>query len=637
MSAAPVGADPPLVERRLDAKLLRVSAITLPHRARGSLSTSAAAVAAAVSAVRGVAAHRPDLICLPENALYDGLADRRPSQVAVPACHDLIERFSDLARECGALLAVPFLEAADDAVYNAVILLDPTGERPGIYRKQLLWPSNDPMGALEGGLSPGDGAGAFPTRFGTVGVRICLEVQYPSLWQDLATSRAKLVLFPSEQAGGAILCARAWQTRSYILSAVSKGGPSALINPVGQPVAQWGPGSVAPVFEIGLDYEVVHLDPAEDTLRWLARRLRGRVAFEFREAERVCLVTSTDPTIATATLLSDADIPTLDAYLDGVRAQNRASAEARVARRTSSLGESRTVGPARPLDQSPRVSVVVPSRGDSPGLRRTLGALARQQLNGSPAEIVVVLNGAQTDLPAPPEGVLVVHEPTRGPAAARNTGIRVSSGEVIALVDDDCEPSPQWLQSALDALRRAGPGAVVAGAITRSGAEQNLVSRFDSVSYLRQQDYVRYSKAFVTANVTMYRSVFDRVGGFDESFPEAAGEDWDWARRAGRLGVPIVYAEKAAIDHPCLTDSTALRAKAERLGRGEARLRQKYAPHAAPVGLLAEVGRQLRRSRGHTKLPLGERLRLEGLSVMVGYWMWQGRRGGVGAGGKRDS
>jgi GT2 family glycosyltransferase len=168
---------------------------------------------------------------------------------------------------------------------------------------------------------------------------------------------------------------------------------------------------------------------------------------------------------------------------------------------------------------------------------------------------------------------------------------------------------------------------VVAGAITRSGAEENLVSRFDSISYLRQENYVRYSKAFVTANVILHRSVFERVGGFDESFPEAAGEDWDWARRAGRLGVPIVYDEKAAIDHPCMTGVRALRAKAERLGRGEERLRRKNNPQAAPVGLLKEIGRQVRRSRGHDELPLDDRLRLQGLSVMVGYWMWRGRRG----------
>ena len=230
---------------------------------------------------------------------------------------------------------------------------------------------------------------------------------------------------------------------------------------------------------------------------------------------------------------------------------------------------------------------------------------ARQEDCGLPVEVVVVLNGAQTTMPEPPEGVRVVHEPKRGPAAARNTGIRVSTGEVIALVDDDCEPSPPWLAAAVDALRKAGQEAVVAGAITRSGADRNLVSRFDALSYLRQESYVRYSKALVTANMITHRSVFELVGGFDESFPEAAGEDWDWAWRAGQRGVRIVYDEKAAIDHPCMTDAHALRAKAERLGRGEARLRQKHDPQAAPVGLLSEIGRQARRSRGHQELPAG--------------------------------
>ena len=612
-----------------------MAAITLPRRDCGSIPATNVSEAVAVSAVRALASSRPDLICFPENFLYDGLADRRPGRLAVPVEHELIERFADLARESGALLVVPFLEAAGDAVYNSVVLLDSTGERLGVYRKQVLWPSDPQLGTLEGGVSPGAGGGPFVTRFGPVGVRICLEVQYPSAWRDLATQRAKLILFPAEQGGGTALRARAWQTRSFVLAAVSKGGPSAVIDPVGHVAAQWGPETGSPFFDMSLDYEIVHLDFTEERLRRLASRLRGRVAFSWYDDERVCLVTSGDPELEVADLLVEQGIPTLDDYLDRVRAQNelaradgeRAAGSARVV--PSAIGSSATSAGSRASSGSPEgpsgVSVIVPTRGDSPGLRRCLAELGRQQC-GLPVEIVVVLNGSQPTLTASPADVRVVHEPKRGPAAARNTGIRVSTGDVIALVDDDCEPSPGWLAAGLDALRRAGPEAVVAGAITRSGAEENLVSRFNNVSYLRQENYVRYSKAFVTANVILHRSVFNRVGGFDESFPEAAGEDWDWARRAGRLGVPIVYDEKAAIDHRCMTDLRALRAKAERLGRGEARLRRKNDPQAAPVGLLNEIGRQVKRSRGHGELPLGDRLRLQGLSVMVGYWMWRGRR-----------
>ena len=131
----------------------------------------------------------------------------------MPVDHELIERFADLAREAGAILAVPFLEAAGAGVHNAVILLDPAGDRIGVYRKQMLWPSDPHLGTLEGGVVPGSGGGPFRTPWGAVGVRVCLEVQYPGTWEDLATQGVPLILFPSEQAGGSALSARAWQTR----------------------------------------------------------------------------------------------------------------------------------------------------------------------------------------------------------------------------------------------------------------------------------------------------------------------------------------------------------------------------------------------------------------------------------------
>jgi predicted amidohydrolase/GT2 family glycosyltransferase len=592
---------------------IRLAAITGARRERGSVPTTNANVAAAVASVRALAPARPDVICLPENFLYAGLTDHRPEAVAVPVEAELIERFADLARESGALLAVPWLEAADDTIHNSTVLLDPNGSRLGVYRKQVLWPSDPHAGELEGGLSPGAGDGPFRTRFGPVGVRVCLEVQYPALWAELACQQVKLILFPSEQGGGAALRARAGQARSFVLSAVAKGGPSGVIDPVGHVAAQWEPHTASPVFDVHMDYELVHLDFVEERLRRLAGQLKGRVGFRWYEDERACLVSSKDPHLAVADLLREQGIVPLDVYLERVREQNEA-------RRAAGMA-----APATAPDGPRRVSVIVPTRGDSPGLRRCLAAVMRQRCE-LPVEIVVVLNGIRSTMTAAPDCVRVVHEPTRGPAAARNTGIHASTGDVVALVDDDCEPSPDWLSAALDALRRSGSEAIVAGAITRAGADANLVSRFDHVSYLRQEDYVRYSKAFVTANVIFPRSVYDRVGGFDESFPESAGEDWDWAWRAGRLGVPIVYDDGAAIDHPCMTDVRALRAKAQRLGRGEARLRHKHDPRTAPAGLLNEIGREVRRCGQADELSRVHRLRLQGLGAMVGYWKWRGRQ-----------
>ena len=67
-------------------------------------------------------------------------------------------------------------------------------------------------------------------------------------------------------------------------------------------------------------------------------------------------------------------------------------------------------------------------------------------------ELLVVDDGG--DMPLEPlvarhgDGVRarVITQPNSGPSAARNTGLAAASGEVVAFLDDDCEPDPAWLR-----------------------------------------------------------------------------------------------------------------------------------------------------------------------------------------------
>lgn len=55
----------------------------------------------------------------------------------------------------------------------------------------------------------------------------------------------------------------------------------------------------------------------------------------------------------------------------------------------------------------------------------------------------------------PPDEVIVVHDENRcGPSWARNEGIRRSHGDLVAFLDDDCVPPPEWLESMIGAMDR---------------------------------------------------------------------------------------------------------------------------------------------------------------------------------------
>jgi GT2 family glycosyltransferase len=272
------------------------------------------------------------------------------------------------------------------------------------------------------------------------------------------------------------------------------------------------------------------------------------------------------------------------------------------------------------------VTVIVPTTGDPERLLPCLNSLLAQRCDAV-VDVIAVVNGSRgRGVEIHLNGVRFVYEPAIGPAAARNRGVRESSSDCIAFIDDDCTASPLWLQAGLSRLQQAGARHVVAGAITRSGASHNWVSYFDSVKYLQQENYVKYSKACVTANLIMHRTTFERVGFFDETFREGACEDWEWATRASDHSVSLVFDASALVDHPCMTTLHQLRLKAQRLGRGELILRAKTDPRAAPLGLLSQVFRELRRSRARRHVRPSDRARLYCLDLWVALWMWDAAR-----------
>ena len=121
----------------------------------------------------------------------------------------------------------------------------------------------------------------------------------------------------------------------------------------------------------------------------------------------------------------------------------------------------------------PDVSVIVPAHDAAATLGRTLAALTAQRFDGG-FEIVVVDDASSDATAAVAEraGAHVVRQARRaGPAAARNAGVAVARGELLAFTDADCEPAPSWLAAGAAALGDAdlvtGPIAPAPGVAVR--------------------------------------------------------------------------------------------------------------------------------------------------------------------------
>jgi GT2 family glycosyltransferase len=169
----------------------------------------------------------------------------------------------------------------------------------------------------------------------------------------------------------------------------------------------------------------------------------------------------------------------------------------------------------------------------------------------------VVDNGSSVD-PAPlvarTPGIRCVHEPARGAAAARNRGMAETDTPLLAFLDCDCVPAPDWLDTCIAV---AGRGDLVGGRVDtfdetpppRSGPEA-----FETVFAFHQRSYIVDKGFSVTANLVAHRAVVRAVG------PMVPGlaEDVDWCRRATAQGFTLVYADDLRVAHPTRSDWPAL-------------------------------------------------------------------------------
>ncbi len=225
---------------------------------------------------------------------------------------------------------------------------------------------------------------------------------------------------------------------------------------------------------------------------------------------------------------------------------------------------------------APRVSVVVPTRDRPDRLAACLAALERQTAPG--LEVVVVDDGSRdaaavaAAVAAAPRARLV-RGGGRGPAAARNAGVRAARAPVVCFTDDDCEPVPGW--AAALAARLAAGGDAAAGP-TRNGrpasalaAAAQAVATHLAEATTDPEGRMRFAP---TSNLACRAEVCAAVP-FDESYPLAAGEDRDWCARLLASGATLVFEPAALVRHHQDLTPVGFWRQQVRYGRGAFRFR----------------------------------------------------------------
>ena len=176
----------------------------------------------------------------------------------------------------------------------------------------------------------------------------------------------------------------------------------------------------------------------------------------------------------------------------------------------------------------PTVSVIIPNRDRLPELRRCLMALQLQTRRDF--EVVIVTNHRRDALEAVPGIAHVRHlhfEPANV-SAARNAGIAIAAGEIVAFIDDDAVAEPTWLARLTAVFEDPAIGAATGTVIGRNGVSvQWGPSGIDTQGYDQPLVVTGPVEVFgpggdiavktVGTNCAFRRAALAETGGFNEA------------------------------------------------------------------------------------------------------------------------
>ena len=185
----------------------------------------------------------------------------------------------------------------------------------------------------------------------------------------------------------------------------------------------------------------------------------------------------------------------------------------------------------------PRISVVVCSCNGSRTIGECLQAISKVRYPNF--EVIVVDDGSKdnTATIAAQYDVTLIRTPNHGLSHARNVGWQTAKGEIVAYIDDDAYPDPDWLTYLAETFRKGdyagvgGPnipppddGPIAACVANSPGGPVHVLLTDTEAEHIPG------------CNMAFLRSALEAVGGFDVQF-RVAGDDVDICWRLQERGL----------------------------------------------------------------------------------------------------
>lgn len=279
-----------------------IASISLDRMEAGSVDEMVNNV---IHRMEGTLVDQPDIICIPETFPYQSVPNSPPmKEIAEVVPGKIVTRFAEFARQHHCYVICPLNTKEGETYYNSAVVIDRQGNVLGAYHK--IHPTVD---EIESGVTPGPlQPPVFKTDFGTIGIQICFDVNWPEGWRALRKAGAEIVFWPSAFPGGRMHNALAWMNKTYIVTSTWP-TPTRIIDITGEEIASSGRFEHWVCAPINLEKAFIHIWPYTEKIDALRAKYGQKVRVSKMHLEDWAIIESVSPELPIKTALAEFEIP----------------------------------------------------------------------------------------------------------------------------------------------------------------------------------------------------------------------------------------------------------------------------------------------------------------------------------------
>jgi len=228
------------------------------------------------------------------------------------------------------------------------------------------------------------------------------------------------------------------------------------------------------------------------------------------------------------------------------------------------------------------ISVIIPVYNDPDGLEDTLQSLVKQNYPQDSFEIIVADNGSTNSTPDVareflqqyPELIkIVIEDEIQSSYAARNKGVKVAKGDIIAFIDADMSVENDWLER-ISLSMKENDADYLACKVNIYSESNSVFAIYNQLSGFPLEEYINNRHFAPTCCLVVRKDIFDDIGHFDPNLISSG--DYEFGNRVHSSDYKLYYDPDIVMKHPARSSYRQLMKKSFRIGRGFYQLSYHY-------------------------------------------------------------